>query len=146
MIRNCLLVMMIFALAGCQINNQQTEHPIIAKTATDESMKQIRANEAVEKVLQREEVVRANAINTDKLILLAFEVEQFERFNLKTIEKQIKKQLKKEFDNMEVVVSYDPKIMLEIEKLQNKLQSGDITEKTLKKEAKKIVKLKKEKT
>jgi hypothetical protein len=47
---------------------------------------------------------------------------------------------------MKVEVSYDPKIMLEIEKVQERIKANEIDEKTLKKEMKRIVKLKHEKT
>ena len=104
------------------------------------------ANDAVNIVLNREEVIKANAINTEKQLLLAFEVEQFERFELQEIEKNIKKQLKQEFKDMEIEVSYDPKIMLEIEKVQEKIKLEEMDKDTLKKEMKHIVKLKHEKT
>lgn len=144
--RKLALLFIFFILAGCQLNEQETEHPILTETSSDSTISQSVANQAVNTVLQREEVIRANAVNTDKLLLLAFEVEQFERFNLKSIEKKIKKQLNKEFKDVEVVVSYDPKIMLEIEKLQTKLESNEIDTKKFKKETKRIVKLKREKT
>ncbi|MFA8439532.1 YhcN/YlaJ family sporulation lipoprotein [Pueribacillus sp. YX66] len=144
--RKLALLIIFFILAGCQLNEQETEHPILTETSSDSTISQSIANQAVNTVLQREEVTKANAVNTDKLLLLAFEVEQFERFNLKIIEKKIKKQLNEQFKDIEVVVSYDPKIMLEIEKLQAKVESNNIDTKKLKKETKKIVKLKREKT
>lgn len=147
MIRKLALTQLILFIAiGCQANKQETQNPIITQTSSERTISQSPSNKAVEKVLNREEVTRANAVNTDKLLLLAFEVEQFERFNLQSIEKKIKSDLKKEFKDLTVVVSYDPKIMLEIEKLQDKLKSDEIDEKKLRKETKRIEKLKREKT
>lgn len=144
--RSYFWILSFFLLIACQMDQQATEHPIITETATNDVMNQTIANTAVRSVLEKEEVIRANAVNTDKLLLLAFEVEQFERFNLKSIQKEIKKQLDEEFEDKQVTASYDPKIMLEIEKLQAKIESKQIDEKKFKKEVKRIVKLHKEKT
>lgn len=144
--RSYFWILSFFLLIACQMDQRATEHPIITETATNDVMNQTIANTAVRSVLEKEEVIRANAVNTDKLLLLAFEVEQFERFNLKSIQKEIKKQLDEEFKDKQVTASYDPKIMLEIEKLQAKIESKQIDEKKFKKEVKRIVKLHKEKT
>lgn len=144
--RSYFWILSFFLLIACQMDQRATEHPIITETATNHVMNQTIANTAVRSVLEKEEVIRANAVNTDKLLLLAFEVEQFERFNLKSIQKEIKKQLDEEFKDKQVTASYDPKIMLEIEKLQAKIESKQIDEKKFKKEVKRIVKLHKEKT
>lgn len=141
----CLLGM-IFILLSCSNHSSETEHPMPTDMASKPFISQSIANDAVNIVLNREEVIKANAINTEKQLLLAFEVEQFERFELQEIEKNIKKQLKQEFKDMEIEVSYDPKIMLEIEKVQEKIKSEEMDKDTLKKEMKRIVKLKHEKT
>lgn len=142
---------MIFAffmclIVGCSSGEQETKNPIITQTSNEKTIDQNLSNEAVEKVLKKEEITKANAVNTEKLLLLAFEVEQLERFNLKEIEKKIKSELKKDFKKVKVEVTHDAKIMMEIEKLQDKAENENIAPKKWKKEIEKVQKLMKEKT
>ncbi|PWA13258.1 hypothetical protein DCC39_02085 [Pueribacillus theae] len=133
-------------IVGCSPEEQETKNPIITQTSNESSIDQNLSNEAVEKVLKKEEITKANAVNTENLLLVAFEVEQFERFNLKEIEKEIKSQLKKDFKKVKVEVTHDTKIMMEIEKLQDKVENENVAPKKWKKEIEKIQKLMKEKT
>lgn len=133
-------------IVGCSSGEQETKNPIITQTSNERTIDQNLSNEAVEKVLKKEEITKANAVNTEKLLLLAFEVEQLERFNLKEIEKKIKSELKKDFKKVKVEVTHDAKIMMEIEKLQDKVENENITPKEWKKEIEKVQKLMKEKT
>lgn len=146
MIRIFQFIMMAFLLISCSNNASETKHPLPTDISSKPFISQEAANQAVDMALKKEEVIRANAINTEKQLLLAFEVKQFDRFQLQSIEKNIKKELKHEFQDMKVEVSYDPKIMLEIEKVQEKIKENEIDKQTLKKEMKRIVKLKHEKT
>jgi len=146
MMRIVRLLMMMLLLISCSNDASETKHPMPTDISSKPLISQEAANEAVDMALKKEEVVKANAINTDKHLLLAFEVKQFDRFRLQSIEKTIKDELKKEFKDLKVEVSYDPKIMLEIEKVQEKIKADEMDKKTLKKEMKRIVKLKHEKT
>lgn len=146
MVRIFHFIAMVFLLISCSNDASETEHPMPTDISTKPFISQEAANQAVDMALKKEEVIRANAINTEKQLLLAFEVKPFDRFQLQSIEKKLKKELKNAFKDMKVEVSYDPKIMLEIEKVQDKIQANEMDKKTLTKEMKRIVKLKHEKT
>ena len=146
MMRIVRLLMMMLLLISCSNDASETKNPMPTDISSKPFISQETANQAVELALNKEEVIKANAINTDKYLLLAFEVKQFDRFRLQSIEKTIKDELKKEFKDLKVEVSYDPKIMLEIEKVQEKMEAEEMDKESLKKEMKRIVKLKHEKT
>lgn len=146
MMRILCMLMMTLLLIGCSNDASETKNPMPTDISSKPFISQETANQAVELALNKEEVIKANAINTDKYLLLAFEVKQFDRFRLQSIEKTIKDELKKEFKDLKVEVSYDPKIMLEIEKVQEKMEAEEMDKESLKKEMKRIVKLKHEKT
>lgn len=133
-------------VTGCQQNAEETENPILTQTSSQKPVNQSIANEAVRRTLEREEVTKANGVNSDKLLIVAFDVEHFERFNIRKIEKKIQSKLKKDFTDVKVKVTYDEKIMQEIEQLQVKIHEGDMSEKKLKKELSRIKKLMNEKT
>ncbi|MFC0270421.1 hypothetical protein ACFFIX_02970, partial [Metabacillus herbersteinensis] len=82
---------------------------------------------------------------TDKELLLAVKVDQFDRFRLKKIEKKVKSDLEKTYPDHKIEVSTDSKIFLELEQLEQKLQKDKTKMKTLKKEFDKIKSLMKEK-
>lgn len=146
MMRILCMLMMTLLLISCSNDASETKNPMPTDISSKPFISQETANQAVELALNKEEVIKANAINTDKYLLLAFEVKQFDRFRLQSIEKTIKDELKKEFKDLKVEVSYDPKIMLEIEKVQEKMEAEEMDKESLKKEMKRIVKLKHEKT
>ncbi len=133
-------------VTGCQQKAEEMENPILTQTSSQKPVNQSIANEAVKKTLEREEVTKANGVNSKKLLIVAFDVEHFERFNIRKIEKKIQSELKKDFKDVKVKVTYDEKIMQEIEQLQEKIHEGDMSEKKLKKELSRIKKLMNEKT
>ncbi len=85
-------------------------------------------------------------MNTDKELLVAIKVENFNRFRLKTIEKTVKSDLEKIYPNHKVVVSSDKKMFWELEKIEQRLQKNNTNKKSLKKDLKKLKSLIKEKT
>jgi hypothetical protein len=140
------LLLVIPLLTGCKENmdsakNQSTPiTKITAKKSTNQSM----ANHAKELLIKRDDVSGVRGVNTDKELLIAITVPQIERFQLKTIEKNVKEKLKKEYPYYKIQVSTDQKIFLELDILERKLQEGKAGEKELKKELDKIKSLMKE--
>ncbi|MCY7779730.1 YhcN/YlaJ family sporulation lipoprotein [Bacillus haynesii] len=111
----------------------------------NEKADQTVANKAKDKLLKREEVTEVRGANSDQDLVLAVQVEQFDRFRLKDIEKQSKEMLKKDFTGYSIEVSTDQKIFWELDKLEKQLENKKISEKKLKKKLTKIKKLMKEK-
>ncbi|WP_026562852.1 YhcN/YlaJ family sporulation lipoprotein [Bacillus sp. J37] len=143
------LIVIIGLGSGCTGNQNQfatnNDDAEIVKVHTSKPIDQSVSNEAKEKVIKEKEVSGVKAVNTDKELLLAVKVDQFDRFRLKNIEKKVKSDLEKAYPNHKIIVSTDSKMYLELEQLEQKLQKDKTEKKTLKKEFDKIKSLMKEK-
>jgi hypothetical protein len=147
----CLLVGTVIILAsGCTGNQNQlgddNEDLSISQVHTSKPISQSVANQAKEKVITEEEISDVKAVNTDKELLVAIKVGQFDRFRLKKIEKEVKSDLEKMDPDHKVFVSTDQKMFLELEQLEQKLQKDNTNMKKLEKDFNKIKSLMKEQT
>ncbi|WP_368659662.1 YhcN/YlaJ family sporulation lipoprotein (plasmid) [Metabacillus halosaccharovorans] len=144
-----LLLITIGLSSGCIGNQNQfannNDDANVVKVHTSKPVDQSIANQAKEKVIKEEEISGVKAVNTDKELLLAVKVDQFDRFRLKNIEKKVKSDLEKAYPDYKILVSTDSKMYLELEQLEEKLQKDKIKMKSLKKEFDKIKSLMKEK-
>ncbi|RAS75451.1 YhcN/YlaJ family sporulation lipoprotein [Priestia endophytica] len=134
--------------SGCTGNQQKSakenQDTHIVKVHTNNRIGQSVANQAKEKTIKREEVTGVKAVNTDKKLLIALKVDQFDRFQLKNIKKKVKSDLEKKYPGYKVFVSTDQKIYLELEQLEQKLQKDQPKKKILNKEFDEIESLMKE--
>ncbi|MFT0800952.1 YhcN/YlaJ family sporulation lipoprotein [Bacillus swezeyi] len=134
---------------GCQnANENDTQNKPMAVrhvNVQNEKTDQAAANKAKDKLLEKEEVTEVRGANSKKDLILAVQVEQFDRFRLKDIEKQSKEMLKKDFPGYSIEVSTDQKIFWELDKLEKRLENKKISDKKLKKKLRHIKKLMKEK-
>ncbi|MEC0668076.1 YhcN/YlaJ family sporulation lipoprotein [Priestia flexa] len=146
----CLFLLTVIGFgSGCTGNQNpfanNNDNANIVKVTANKPINQSVANQAKEKVIKKEEVSDVKAVNTDKELLLAIKVDQFDRFRLKKIEKEVKSDLEKTYPDYKVLVSTDQKMYLELRQLEQKLQKNHTNKKTLKKEFNTIKKLMKEK-
>jgi len=148
-----ILVLLVLLLIGCgtdsnQNANQNTQNDVeFTKIATDKkSIDQQPANRAKELLSKHDEVTNVKAVNSSDKLVIAIEIEHMKRFLLKQIEKDLKKEMEKEFEDYKVELSSDKKIILELEELEEKIQSGSIPKKELKKEVDRIIKFSHEQT
>jgi hypothetical protein len=114
-----LLVLMVIGLGtGCNTNQNQignnNKDLSISQVHTSKPINQSVANQAKEKVIKEEEISDVKAVNTDKELLVAIKVDNFHRFRLKKIEKKIKSDLEKAYQNYKILVSNDSKMYLEL--------------------------------
>lgn len=140
-----LVVMM--SLAGCM--EQKTKEPDQKPSVTNVQSKTLVSQSpsviAREEIKKRKDVSNVKAVNTEKELLVALEIEQFDRLHIKKTVKEVKSKLKKTFPNHKIEVTADSKIFLEIDKLQSKIEKNKLDTKSLKKEHKDLKKLMKEK-
>jgi ABC-type phosphate transport system auxiliary subunit len=146
----CLIIVAAMGVgSGCNgnLNQQVSENDDmnIEYVHTSSPIDQTVANQSKEKVAKEEEISSVKAVNTDKELLLAVKVHQFDRFRLKSIKKKLKSDLEKMHSEYEIFVSTDQKIYLELEQLEQKLQKDHTQMKSLKKDFDKIKSLMKEK-
>ena len=135
---------------GCNGNQNQLDEDhnelAISQVHTSKPIDQSIANRAKEKIITKKEISDVKAVNTDKELFAAIKVDNFDRFQLKKIEKSIKSDLEKMYPNHEVIVSTDKKMFWELEQLEQKLQKDNTNMKNLKKDFNKIKNLMKEQT
>ncbi|QNG59932.1 YhcN/YlaJ family sporulation lipoprotein [Bacillus sp. PAMC26568] len=146
----CLIIVAAIGIgSGCNGNQNQlgsdNNDMNIEYVHTSKPIDQSVANQSKEKVIKEEEISGVKAVNTDKELLLAVKVDQFDRFRLKDIKKKVKADLEKVYPEYEIFVSTDQKIYLELEQLEQKLQKDHTQKKSLKKSFDKIKSLMKEK-
>ncbi|MCM3126085.1 MULTISPECIES: YhcN/YlaJ family sporulation lipoprotein [unclassified Mesobacillus] len=135
---------------GCHNNQNQLDENHkdlnISQVHTNKPIDQSIANNAKEKIIIKEEISDVKAVNTDKELFTAIKVDNFNRFRLKKIEKEVKSVIEKMYPNLKVIVSSDKKMFWELEKLEQKLQKDNANMKDLKKDFNNIKKLMKEQT
>ncbi|MFS0767162.1 YhcN/YlaJ family sporulation lipoprotein [Peribacillus sp. 1P06PB] len=125
-----LLLLTVIGLgSGCNRNQNQSgedhEDLNISQVHTSNPINQSVANQAKKKVITEEDISDVKAVNTDKELLIAIKVENFERFRLKKIEKNVKSDLEKDYPDHKVLVSTDSKMYLELDQLEQKIQKDN---------------------
>lgn len=140
-----LVVMM--SLAGCteQKAKESEPKPSVTNVHSNTLVSQSPSVTAREEIKKRKDVSNVKAVNTDKELLVALEIEQYERFHIKKTVKEVKAELKRNFPSYKIEVTADSKIFLELDKLQRKMKKDRLDNKMLKKEHKDLKILMKEK-
>lgn len=152
---SCLMIIIVFS--GCssgQKKEAQDSNLALLKTtnptpiATDRTdlTKLSTADQIKEKVSKVPEIYDVAVVKGKKRTLVVYKVKHMKRFNMKKIEKNLKKKLKNSFPKEDITVSSDYKIFLEAVKLKEKMESTNISEKESEKQLKKIIAMKKEMT
>lgn len=146
------MLLLPFVLVACgnnsdlSINHKGDETTIIENVSHDKIGNQEPANKAKEILIKHEEVMNVKAVNSKDEMIIAVEIEHHERFNLANLRKKYTKEIKDKFKELEVELSTDKKISLELEKLEQKIKEEHVSDKKLKKEINRIIKLSKEQT
>ncbi|SDH48464.1 YhcN/YlaJ family sporulation lipoprotein [Alteribacillus bidgolensis] len=143
-----LLIILVLSFgSGCTENQDQlSDNGEPTKINTTKPKDQSLSNQVKEFVIEKDEITDVKAVNTENELLLAIKVGQFERFQIKSIEEEVKSDLEKKYPNKTVDVSIDQKIIWELGALEDKLQKDEIKVKELKEDIKRIKDLMKEKT
>src|SRR5690625_7951889 len=151
--RTFIIISILLLFVGCgknRPNMDSTSNPNIdiqfTNVKTTESLAQENANTAKRTLIQHDHINTVKAVNSEKDLVIAFEIDHLKRFNLEKIRKKIQKEMDEKFPDLNVIVSTDQKIVLELDRLEEKIFSDSISKKELNKKLKKIVKLDKEQT
>lgn len=118
----------------------------ITKISNEALINQQPSNNAKDLLSKHAEITTVKAVNTDDTMLIAIEIEHMKRFELAKIQKQYQKEMKNEFKDLDIELSTDKKIIIELDKLEKQILDGEISNKKLKKSLKQIVTLSKEQT
>lgn len=141
------MILIVVFVTGCQMENETKEKTESSQTlplsSSDGALNQSPSNQA-EKVMDRKNHLKdIKAVNDDKKLLIAAQIPHNDRFQIKDIEKDLKKQAKKQFPGHEITLSLDQKINLEVKDLKQRIGKREISKKKLSKEIDRIIKLSK---
>lgn len=136
--------------SGCNSTQNQlvedNDHLSISQVHTKKPINQSVANHTKEVIVMKEGISDVKAVNTDKDLLVGIKVDNFDRFQLKKIKKDVQSDIDKMYPNHQVTVSTDQKMYWELDKLEQRLKKDNTTMKNLKKDINKIKSLMKEQT
>lgn len=146
-----LLCFCVLLFSGCMKNDltyegSNEETLDLTKMSTKGINDQQPADQAKYFLSQFEEVQSVRAVNHEDELLIAVELKQHDRFFLDDLERDLKKEVKKQYRDMQITLSTDKKILLELTELEEAVTNQDISKDDIGKELKRIKKLSKEQT
>lgn len=144
-----ILTILSFMMISC--NNQQEtmedETKVEMTKITNQNLvNQDISNQAKDSLSEHKNVTNIHAVNTDKQLAIAIEIPHMKRFRLQKIEKELTKEMKNKFPEIDVNFSTDKKIIIELEQLERDLETTSLTKKEVDKKLKKIIGLMNEQT
>lgn len=130
-------------VGACQNNDraQNNNASPYMKLSTREQYDQGVSNHIKMRLNKWEQLSKIHAVNDEKKIVIAFDVDHHHRFTLGKIEQEIQKEVEKLFPEHEVTVSTDLKILLGLEQLEKEIHEGSISQERISKELNLLVKL-----
>lgn len=144
------LAVVLTTLVSCTPNNNESQSspPVeMTKISTNNNeINQDQSNRAKNILSKNDNVTHVYAVNTKDTLVIAIKVRHMKRLRLQKIKQELTKKMKKEFPKMDVQLSTDEKIVIELEKLEKKLETTSISKKELKNRLQSIIDLSKEET
>ncbi|MCG1029430.1 hypothetical protein [Virgibacillus halodenitrificans] len=145
------IVLLTITLFACNSNNaleptNKNNHVELTKISTNQAIDQHASNEAKELLSKYKEIIKVNAVNTEKELIATVEVRHQARLQLSEIRKKLKNKLVKNFPDYKIELSTDKKLVLEVEKAEKQIEENSYTSKELKKKVKELIELSREQT
>ncbi|HWO98458.1 MAG TPA: hypothetical protein VNM45_19425 [Bacillus sp. (in: firmicutes)] len=139
------LVLASLLAAGCQQEAKGMDSPNVLHTSSSQESNQ-QVETAAEEELKNSfsQIKDVVAVEGKEHLLVAYQLDHFDRFRSKQIEGKVQKALEKKFSAYEVISSGDLKIFWETEKLAK--NEKNLSEKEIKEKILNLKKLKEEQT
>ncbi len=146
-----LFVGLILFLVGCATNSdsdtaENSQDVKYTKISSTSFMDQEEANKAKRFLTKFEEIKAIKAVNTSKTLVVAIKIHHNKRFQLAELQKKFTKKLKKAFPKFKTELSTDQKIFIELNRLEEKIESDNMSNKKLERGVRHLIKLSKEQT
>jgi len=148
-----LLIVALLTITACMNNtNEFAFEPVrnddleLTKLSSYGIYDQNPANKAKDMLSKHDGVSRLRAVNDRNDLVIGVGVRQHKRFSLKEIENEMRKELNEYFSDLEVTISTDKKILLELKKLEEGIENDELTNEQLEEKLTKIKRLSKEET
>lgn len=117
-----LIVCCCLLLVGCSNTNEK----LTTFYATYDGEKEKGIEEMLDK---QQDIEHANVIFIEDKLLVAMQVKPWKKYKKKSIEKKVEEELKKEYPNLQLIVSADFKLHWESAKLIEKNETKNLSEK-----------------
>lgn len=104
------------------------------------------ADQAKEFLSHYEEVAGVRAVNHDGILVVAVDLNHHDRFFLENVEKGLHRDIRENFSDMEITLSTDYKIFIELKRLEEDILNNNVKKDEIKKRLDEIIKLSKEQT
>src|SRR5699024_78738 len=141
------IFLLILILFGCQSKSPQQSNKQLKfqPLATDhQKMTQEISNEVKDYISRHDHVTSVYAVNTFDALVIAFDVNHFDRFQLQTYKYQFDKQMKRKYPAYESIVSTDQKIILELKRIEKGISDETMSINDIQKEIRRLIKLNKD--
>lgn len=154
-LRRCIffVIISLLFLVGCSTKNEDStlrptdDQPLeLTKLSTQGITDQQPSIQAKQLLSQFPEVSQVRAINVGDDLFVAVNIRQQDRFSLDKIESDLRKKVIKQHSNKNVTLSTDQKFIIELEKLERKIDKKEMSKEKLQKKVDKLKKLSKEET
>ncbi|WP_342430275.1 YhcN/YlaJ family sporulation lipoprotein [Neobacillus sp. FSL H8-0543] len=137
-----------FLLAACSQNQQANESQLALMKTTNPSpvvTKQNSNHDRVKKIEKEvsdiNEIYDVAVVEGNKETLVVYKVKHMQRFRMKKIEKDLNKMLEERFPKEDFVVSSDYKIFLEVIRLNERMEKGNVSDRKAEKRLNELVKM-----
>ncbi|WP_077325845.1 YhcN/YlaJ family sporulation lipoprotein [Virgibacillus siamensis] len=147
--RTIIVFGLIFFLIGCSATDNSTgqeDGVNLSYITSNHKIDQHDSNRAKKMLHNQDPITSIHAVNTEKKLLIAIEIKHHHRFALSKIEKNLQKKVTKAFPNKKVELSTDKKMVIELNRLEKDIDSGNISKKKLNKKINQLVTLMHEQT
>lgn len=140
------LILFLIGCTGGTDSSSQGTNDKFTQISNESPIDQSVSNQAKQLLSKNDDITTVKAVNTTKTLVIALEVHHNKRFQLAKTRKKLKKKLKKEFPDKKIELSTDRKAILELQRLEKKINASTLSKKKLKDEVKQLVNLLNEQT
>lgn len=141
----CFTLLILFT--GCASPNKANEtesEQNITRLSTNQSVNKSRVNNVKKQINTFKEITSVCVIDTDEKMVVAFDVKQRHRFQLKSLREDVQNKIEHMYPQMDIIVSTDQKIIQEVKKLDK--ERKELSKNKLKKQLERIIKKEKDET
>lgn len=140
----CLLLF----ITGCGTTSTTSKDDKFIKLSTNHSAEidQQTANQAKDILSFHEEITDIYAVNSPQNMIIGIKIYHHDRFKLKKIRKRLQKEIDDKFPKSNNIVSTDQKIILELQRLEDEINSRFISQDEMNKKIKNLMKSAKDQT
>lgn len=135
---------LLFIITACNTHNHKKSSPLHEEEFAELDLET--SKKAIDNLKNMEQISEVHAVNNNNDLLVVITTDSIDRLQLEDIEKNAKEKLQEQIKDHKIHISTDEKLVIELEKLNKKIDDETISEKELNKKVTELIKLSKEQT